>query len=191
MTVVKERQGALNTKLVSIVSWTMCALPSLALVLYEETPGLSGLDGINAAGLVVLSPIFIAIGFICTAAQIALSRWIFNKISVRFRFSFALLSLAIVGTAALPLVWGDWLLLGVVEFAAVPAALLLAPGPPRAPTEDADISLKARRQSPPWVACRRPVAANNSPLATDWALTLRADHPNGGSGWKDVVQGKL
>ena len=63
--------------------WVVCIFPPMAWVVFEETPGLSGLDGINAAGLIVMSPIFLAAGFGITAAIIGLSRWIFRRLRLR------------------------------------------------------------------------------------------------------------
>jgi len=109
--------------------WVVCIFPPMAWVVFEETPGLSGLDGINAAGLIVMSPIFLAAGFGITAAIIGLSRWIFRRLRLRSRAAFALLALAIVGVLS-PLAYlgGDWLQFGTIELASLPAALLLSPG---------------------------------------------------------------
>jgi hypothetical protein len=166
-------------KILGILSWAVCVLPSVAMFIFEETPGLSGLDGISAAALGVMSPLFLAVGFAFTAAQIALARWLFRKRLVRSRVSFALLSLAIVGVAALPLYWDDWRLLGAVELAAVPAALLLAPGANGFPSISFQsgsvvfglvflgaIVVTARMTPVPQPASAKTVSAIEAPLST-------------------------
>src|SRR5512143_4066788 len=77
--------------------WLTCAIPPVAVIILEETPGLSGLDGINAAGLVVLTPFVVILGFGLTAAVVALARWTYSKTQMRSRVGFALLMLLIVG----------------------------------------------------------------------------------------------
>ena len=106
--------------------WLVCLLPPGAVIVLEETPGLSGLDGINAAALIWLSPIFVVVGFGLTAAIVALTRWIGRKASIRSRLGSALLMLVIVGLLS-PLAYldRDWLLLGAIELASLPAALIL------------------------------------------------------------------
>lgn len=112
--------------------WLCCILPPLAFIVIEETPGLSGLDGINAAALMALSPVFLGVGFGLTAAIVGLTRWIASKIRLRARTGSAFLMLIIVGILS-PLAYldGDWLLLGVIEIASLPAALLLTVSTPR------------------------------------------------------------
>ena len=107
--------------------WLCCALPPLAFIAVEETPGLSGLNGINAAALIVLSPIVVGVGFALTAAIVALTRWIGNKVSMRSRAGLVFLMLMIVGILS-PLAYldGNWILLGAIEIASLPAALVLA-----------------------------------------------------------------
>lgn len=108
--------------------WLVCALPPLVVVGVEETPGLSGLDGINAAGLIVLSPLVLAVGFGLTAAVVLLTRWIGRTIRMRSHVGCVLLMLVIVGLLS-PLAYldRDWLLLGAIEIASLPAALFLTP----------------------------------------------------------------
>jgi hypothetical protein len=103
-------------------------LPPLAVIALEETPGLSGLDGINAAGLIVLSPAFIAAGFGLTAAIVLMTRWIGRRARLHSRTALAGLMLAIVGLLS-PLAYldRDWLLLGVIELTSLPAAFILVP----------------------------------------------------------------
>jgi hypothetical protein len=100
----------------------------VAIIVLEETPSLSGLNGINAAALVVLSPLFVAAGFGLTAAIVALTRWISRKLAIKSRTGFAFLMLVIVGLLS-PVWYLDraWLELSVTELASLPAALLLAP----------------------------------------------------------------
>ncbi|MDV6329981.1 hypothetical protein [Asticcacaulis sp. 201] len=107
--------------------WLSCALPPLAFIALEETPGLSGLNGINAAALIVLSPVAVGVGFGLTAGIVKLTRWIGGKVRMRSRAGLAGLMLTIVGILS-PHAYldGDWLLLGVIEIASLPAALLLA-----------------------------------------------------------------
>ncbi len=107
--------------------WLLCVLPPAAFITIEETPGLSGLNGINAAGLIVLSPFVVVGGFGLTAAIVALTRWVGSKVGLRSRIGLASLMLVIVGILS-PLEYldGDWLLLGVIEIASLPAALILA-----------------------------------------------------------------
>ena len=102
----------------------------MAVVLFEETPGLSGLDGINAAALVVLSPLFITAGFASTALAVFLAQQVAGRCKLRSRMHFAALVLGIVGLFS-PLAYldGDWLLLGAVELSALPAAFLIGPNP--------------------------------------------------------------
>jgi hypothetical protein len=71
--------------------WLLCVLPPVAFIALEETPGLSGLDGINAAALIVLSPVFIAAGFVLTAAVVLLTRWIGWRARLRSRIALAVL----------------------------------------------------------------------------------------------------
>jgi len=107
--------------------WLSCALPPAAFVAVEETPGLSGLDGVNAAALVFMSPVFLALGFGLTAAIVALTRWISRKLGRRSRLGSALLMLIIVGgLSPMEYLERDWLLLGVIEIASLPAAIFLA-----------------------------------------------------------------
>lgn len=110
------------------VRWLVCALPPVAFVTLEETPGLSGLNGINAAGLTVLSPLVVAAGFGLTAAIVVLARWMARKAKIRSRIGFAVLMLVIVGLLS-PLAYldRDWLLLGVIEVASLPAAIIFGP----------------------------------------------------------------
>src|SRR5579871_6259172 len=77
--------------------WLVCALPPVAFIAFEETPSLSDLNGINAAALIGLSPLFVAVGFGLTAAIVALARWISRIARMRSRIGFALLMLLIVG----------------------------------------------------------------------------------------------
>jgi hypothetical protein len=109
--------------------WLLCVLPPAAFITTEETPGLSGLDGINVAALIVLSPIFLVMGFALTAAIVAVTRWIGSRVRLRSRGGLASLMLVIVGILS-PLEYldGDWLLLGVIELASLPAALILTAG---------------------------------------------------------------
>jgi hypothetical protein len=107
--------------------WLFCTLPPAVFVVVEETPGLSGLDGINAAALIVMSPVFIALGFGLTAAVVALTRWVSRKLEMRSRLGSALIMLIIVGVLSpMEYLEGDWLLLGVIEIASLPAAIFLA-----------------------------------------------------------------
>jgi hypothetical protein len=110
--------------------WLTCILPPVAVIAVEETPGISGLDGINAAGLIWLSPLVVVLGFGLTAAIVALTRWIGRKVAIRPRWGAPFLMLVIVGLLS-PLAYldRDWLLLGVIEMASLPAALLLASTP--------------------------------------------------------------
>jgi hypothetical protein len=107
--------------------WLVCALPPLAFIAIEETPGLSGLDGINAAGLIMLSPLVLGVGFGLTAMIVALTRWMGNKLRMRSGAGLVFLMLAIVGILS-PLAYldKDWLLLAAIEIASLPAALVLA-----------------------------------------------------------------
>jgi hypothetical protein len=125
---LKSRRSPLQLK----ARWLVCALPPLAFIMFEETPGLSALNGINAAALIVLSPFVVAIGFGLTAAIAALARWIGSKAQMRSRLAFALVMLVIVGLFSVPIyLERDWLLLGIIELASLPAALLLGVrGPP-------------------------------------------------------------
>jgi hypothetical protein len=109
------------------VRWAACILPPLAFFIFEETPGFSGLNGINAAALIVLSPLVIAIGFAFTALLFLGIGWLSRMLRARSRLGFAVTALAVVGVVSLPLVEGDWRLLVVIELASVPAALLLRP----------------------------------------------------------------
>ena len=111
--------------------WLVCALPPAAFIVWQETPGLSGLNGINAAGLIVLSPLFLAAGFGLTAAIALIARWLCQRWQIRSRVGFAVLMLILVGLLS-PLAYldQDWLLLDVIELASVPAALLLGPARP-------------------------------------------------------------
>ena len=113
--------------------WLVCLLPPTAVIVLEETPGLSGLDGINAAALTVLSPLVLALGFGMTAASVCMARWLTRRLRMGSRTAFAVLTLAIVGALS-PLAYldKDWLLLGVIEIASMPAALLLSRGARRA-----------------------------------------------------------
>ncbi len=106
--------------------WLVCALPPILFIWLEETPGLSGLDGINAAGLIVLSPVLLVGGFGLTAAIALVTRWIGRIIRIQSRFAHAFLMLVIVGLLS-PLAYldGDWVQLAVVEIASLPAALFL------------------------------------------------------------------
>jgi len=106
--------------------WLVCAFPPVAVIALEETPGLSGLNGINAAGLIVLSPLVILAGFGLTAAIVALTRWTCRLLKMRSRVSSTLLMLSIVCLLS-PLAYldRDWLLLAVIEVASLPAALIL------------------------------------------------------------------
>jgi len=108
--------------------WLVCALPPVAIIVLEETPGLSGMNGISAAALVEFSPLFIAVGLGLTAAIVALTRWICHKMSIKSRIGFAFLMLVIVGLLS-PIWYLDraWLELSVTELASLPAALLLVP----------------------------------------------------------------
>jgi hypothetical protein len=107
--------------------WLCCALPPLAFIAIEETPGLSGLNGINAAALIVTSPVVVGLGFGLTAVIVVLTRWIGSKIRLRSRAGLVFLMLIIVGILR-PFEYldGDWLLLSAIEIASLPAALLLA-----------------------------------------------------------------
>jgi hypothetical protein len=111
--------------------WLICLLPPIAFVALEETPGLSSLDGINAAALIVLSPFVLAAGFGLTAAIILLARWVARKAKIRSGVGFAVLVLVIVGLLS-PMEYldHDWLLLSVIELASLPAALILGPSLP-------------------------------------------------------------
>jgi len=106
--------------------WLVCALPPVLFIWLEETPGLSGLDGINAAGLIVLSPVLLVGGFGLTAAIALLTRWIGRITRFESRSAHAFLMLVIVGLLS-PLAYldGDWVQLAVVEIASLPAALIL------------------------------------------------------------------
>ncbi len=107
--------------------WLFCTLPPAAFVVVEETPGLSRLGGINAAALIVMSPVFIALGFGLTAAVVALTRWVSRKLGMRSRLGSALIMLIIVGVfSPMEYLDRDWLLLGVIEIASLPAAIFLA-----------------------------------------------------------------
>jgi hypothetical protein len=101
-------------------------LPPTAFIALEETPGLSGLDGINAAALIVLSPFLLVAGFGLTAAIIGLARWICRTAHISSRICFVVLVLGLVGLLS-PLAYldRDWLQLGVIETASLPAALIL------------------------------------------------------------------
>ena len=107
--------------------WLTCALPPLAFILLEETPGLSGLDGINAAALIALSPIAVAVGFLTTAAIVAKTRWIGKIVGNLSRLGSVALMLVIVAILS-PLAYldRDWFLLFVIEIASLPAAVSLA-----------------------------------------------------------------
>ena len=115
--------------------WLACVLPPVVFVAYELTPGLSGLNGINAAGLLLLSPIVIAIGFGCTAGLVALARWLCRKLQVTQRWMSALLCLTFLGLVNALWVEGDWLLLCALQLASLPAALLLPPAGAKAAAE--------------------------------------------------------
>ena len=106
--------------------WLTCLLPPVAVIALEETPGLSGLNGINAAGLIVLSPFAVALGFAITAIIVMLTRWVSRMTDIRSRVACAALMLVLVGLLS-PLAYmeKDWPLLGVIEMASLPAALLL------------------------------------------------------------------
>ncbi|ESQ81998.1 hypothetical protein AEAC466_18955 [Asticcacaulis sp. AC466] len=99
----------------------------MAFIALEETPGLSGLNGLNAAALIVLSPVVVGVGFGLTLGIVKLTRWIGGKVRLHSRAGLALLMLTIVGILS-PHAYldGDWLLLGVIEIASLPAALMLA-----------------------------------------------------------------
>jgi hypothetical protein len=85
------------------------------------------LDGINAAALIFMSPVFLALGFGLTAAIVALMRWISRKLGMRSRLGSALLMLIVVGVLSpMEYLERDWLLLGVIEIASLPAAIFLA-----------------------------------------------------------------
>ena len=109
------------------VRWIVCILPPIVVILVEETPGLNGLDGINASGLTVMNPLLLALSFAITAAIIGLARWLFHRFELRSRVSFIILTMVIVGLLS-PIAYldGDWVLLGAIEFASLPAAFLLA-----------------------------------------------------------------
>jgi hypothetical protein len=106
--------------------WLVCIIPPVAVIALEETPALSGLDGINAAALIFLSPLLIVLGFGLTAAIVVLTRWIARKSRIRSRLNSALIMLAIVGLLS-PVAYldKDWLQLAVIEIASLPAALIL------------------------------------------------------------------
>jgi len=97
------------------------------------TPALWGMDGITRAALVLLTPFYLLIGFAITAAVFGLSRRIMAKLGSDSRLTFALISMSFLALLHVPLILGGdtWpLLLAVIEFAAIPAVLLLMP--PRA-----------------------------------------------------------
>jgi uncharacterized membrane protein len=108
--------------------WLSCFLPPIAVIWVEETPGLSGLEGINAAALLVMSPIFLALGFAMTIAIVTASRWLFQRFDLKSRIGFILFTLMTVGILS-PITYldRDWLLLGVIELASLPAAFFFAP----------------------------------------------------------------
>jgi hypothetical protein len=108
--------------------WLLCAFPPLVFIALEETPGVSGLDGINAAGLIVLSPVFFAAGFGLTAAIVLLTRWIGRRAHFHSRIALSGLMLTMVGLLS-PLAYldRDWLQLAAIELASLPAALILVP----------------------------------------------------------------
>lgn len=117
--------------------WLTCLLPPLAFIVFEETPGLSGLNGINAAALVVLSPFVLAGGFGVTAAICGVARWLTRLFRLKSRVGFAILTLALVGLLSVPTYLdNDWLLLGVTELASLPAGWLLAPRPKTASIDE-------------------------------------------------------
>ncbi len=106
--------------------WLVCVLPPLVVIGVEETPGLSGLNGINAAALIVLSPLVLVLGFGLTAAIVMLTRGISRKAAWQSRVGRTLLMLVIVGVLS-PIAYldQDWLLLGAIELGSLPAAILL------------------------------------------------------------------
>jgi hypothetical protein len=107
--------------------WLTCVVPPVAVIALEETPGLSDLDGINTAGLIVLSPFAVALGFAITALIALFTRWIGSAVGIRNRVACAALMLTFVGLLS-PLAYmdKDWLLLGVIEMASLPAAIVLS-----------------------------------------------------------------
>jgi hypothetical protein len=106
--------------------WLVCFLPPTSFIVFEDSPSWSGLNGINAAALIVLSPIVLAIGFAITLVIVMLTRWLGRRLRLASRVWLAALMLTLVALFS-PLFYleGDWLLLGVIELASLPAALLL------------------------------------------------------------------
>ena len=105
--------------------WGVCLLPPTAHIVSELTPGLSDLNGINAAALYLVWPGFLVGGSAFTVAQFAAARWLCAKMAVRSRLVFAAVSLAVVTATGLPFM--NWRVLVIVVLAALPAAILLAP----------------------------------------------------------------
>jgi hypothetical protein len=106
--------------------WLVCFLPPAAFIVFQEAPDWSGLDGINAAALIVISPFALAIGYAITFVIVMLTRWLGRRLRLASRVWLAILMLALVALFS-PLFYleGDWLLLGFIELASLPAALLL------------------------------------------------------------------
>lgn len=105
------------------VAWLSCLLPPVVFVIVASNTFFEVTDAITGAGLLVLSPLFIGLGFIFTAALLRLCRWIVVKVG-RGKVTFVSLSLATV--ALINLGWGDWRLLLALELATLPPAFLFA-----------------------------------------------------------------
>ncbi len=115
--------------------WIGCLAPTLVFIVFELTPGLSGLNGINAAALFVMSPVLLLIGFAYSVACVFATRFIVRKFSLRSKVWFALLILLTFSPIAY--LGQDWRLLLLVVLASLPAALLLGPSDGQAGTAHA------------------------------------------------------
>lgn len=104
--------------------WLTCAIPPLVFILHQLTPGVTFMNPINAAALLVTSPLFAVLGFALTAGIFIGVRLLVR----RFRWrdpSFTVLALSLIGLINVG--WHDPLIWLLLEVTSLPAAILLAP----------------------------------------------------------------